>query len=86
MTFVRSKNISLKYQRFTTLGSKDIGIRKSEFVAESITLLEFKTLARNLEIYMSSAAKVFMRVGEVKPRSRLSKHLMNNFSDIFRFQ
>ena len=26
------KNISLKYQRFTTLGSKDIGIRKSEFV------------------------------------------------------
>ena len=55
-------------------------------MAESITLLEFKTLARNLEIYMSSAAKVFMRVGEVKPRSRLSKHLMNNFSDIFRFQ
>ena len=35
MTFVRSKNISLKYQRFTTLGSKDIGIRKSEFVAKS---------------------------------------------------
>ena len=28
MTCVRSKNISLKYQRFTTLGSKDIGIRK----------------------------------------------------------
>ncbi len=35
MTFVRSRNISLKYQRFTTLGSKDIGIRKSEFVAKS---------------------------------------------------
>ena len=35
MTFVRSNNISLKYQRFTTLGSKDIGIRKSEFVAKS---------------------------------------------------
>ena len=35
MTFVRSKNISLKYQRFTTLGSKDIGNRKSEFVAKS---------------------------------------------------
>ena len=31
--FVRSNNISLKYQRFTTLGSKDIGIRKSEFAA-----------------------------------------------------
>jgi len=35
MTCVRSKNISLKYQRFTTLDSKDIGIRKSEFVAKS---------------------------------------------------
>ena len=35
MTFDRSKNISLKYQRFTTLASKDIGIRKSEFVAKS---------------------------------------------------
>ena len=41
MTFVRSKNISLKYQRFTTLGSKDIGIRKSEFVAKS-QLLYFR--------------------------------------------
>ena len=35
MTFVRSKNISLKYQRFTTLGSKDIGIRKSKFAAKN---------------------------------------------------
>ena len=35
ISFVRSKNISLKYQRFTTLGSKDIGIWKSEFVAKS---------------------------------------------------
>ena len=32
MTSVRSNNISLKYQRFTTLDSKDIGIRKTEFV------------------------------------------------------
>ena len=35
MTSVRSNNISLKYQRFTTLGFKDIGIRKSEFVAKN---------------------------------------------------
>ena len=35
MTFVRSKNISLKYQWFITLGFKDIGIRNSEFVAMS---------------------------------------------------
>ena len=32
---VRSNNIGLKYQRFTTLGSKDIGIITSEFVAET---------------------------------------------------
>ena len=35
MTSVRSNNISLKYQRFTTLGLKDIGIIKSEFVAKT---------------------------------------------------
>ena len=34
MNYVRSNNISLKYQRFATLDSKDIGIRKSEFVAQ----------------------------------------------------
>ena len=33
MTSIRSNNKSLKYQRFTTLGFKDRGIRKSEFVA-----------------------------------------------------
>ena len=33
MTSIRSNNKSLKYQRFTTLGFKDKGIRKSEFVA-----------------------------------------------------
>ena len=35
MTSVRSNNISLKYQRFMTLGFKDIGIRRSEFVAKN---------------------------------------------------
>ena len=32
---VRSNDISLKYQRCTTLGSKDIGIINSEFVAKT---------------------------------------------------
>ena len=33
---IRSNRIhSLKYLRFTTLGCKDIGIRKSEFVAKT---------------------------------------------------
>ncbi len=35
MNSVRSNNISLKYQRFTTLDSKDIRIIKSEFVAKT---------------------------------------------------
>ena len=35
MTSVRSNNLSFKYQRFTTLGFKDIGIRKSEFVGKN---------------------------------------------------
>jgi len=35
MNSVRSNNISLKYQRFTTLDSKDILMIKSEFVAKT---------------------------------------------------
>ena len=35
MNSVRSNNISLKYQRFTTLGSKDIEIINSEFVIKT---------------------------------------------------
>ena len=41
MTFVRSNNISLKYQRFTTLGSKDIQNRKSKFVAKTQIVRNF---------------------------------------------
>ena len=33
MNSVRSNNVSLKYQRFATLGFKDKGIINSEFVA-----------------------------------------------------
>ena len=51
MTYVRSNNISLKYQRLTTLGSKDIGIRKSEFVAKSQFLWEnLKNLGYNIDL------------------------------------
>jgi len=34
-TSVSSNDISLKYQKFTTFGSKDTGIRKSEFVTNT---------------------------------------------------
>ena len=33
MNTVRLKNVSLKYQRFTLSGCKDVGITKVEFVA-----------------------------------------------------
>ena len=35
MDFVRSNDLSLKYQRFTSSGCKHIGIRKFEFVANT---------------------------------------------------
>jgi len=35
MNSVRSNSLSLKYQRFTSSGCKDKGIRKFEFVAEN---------------------------------------------------
>ena len=35
MNSVRSDNLSLKYQSFTTLGCKDVGVRKFEFVAKT---------------------------------------------------
>ena len=35
MNSVRSNNLSLKYQSFTTLGCKDIGIWNLEFVAKT---------------------------------------------------
>ena len=33
-----SNNLSLKYQRFTSYGCRDIGIRKLEFVAKTLFL------------------------------------------------
>ena len=41
MNSVRSNNLSLKYQSFTTVGCKDIGIRKFEFVAKTQFLSVF---------------------------------------------
>ena len=59
MTFVRSKNISLKSHRFTKLGSKDIGIRKSEFVAKCQFLYRDKRIA---------CWKYVTKISEIKER------------------
>ena len=40
MNYVRSNNLSLKYQGFPPSDSQDIGIRKFEFVAKSQFLYE----------------------------------------------
>ncbi len=42
MNSVRSNNVSLKYQRFATLGSKDIKIINSEFLANTQFLYRTK--------------------------------------------
>jgi len=43
MNSVGLNNLSLKYQRFMTLGCKDLGIRKSEFVAKTQFLFWYFT-------------------------------------------
>jgi len=35
MNAIRANNVSLKYQRFTTKGCKDIGFTKTEFAAKT---------------------------------------------------
>ena len=42
MNYVRSNNVSLKYQRFTSSGYKVIGFTKIEFVAKSQFLCHLK--------------------------------------------
>ena len=46
MNSARSSSLSLKYQRFTLSGCKDLGIRKFEFVA----VLEVHICCRNFHV------------------------------------
>ena len=41
MNAIRANNVSLKYQRFTTKGCKDIGFTKTEFAAKTQFLYEY---------------------------------------------
>ena len=50
--FVRSNNLSLKYQKFTPLVCKDIGIGKFEFVAIDSILFKRKLLSYELDYMM----------------------------------
>ena len=42
MNPIRSNNVSLKYQRLTLYGCKDIGFTKTEFVAKTQFLSQLK--------------------------------------------
>ena len=50
MNYVRSKDIDLKYQKFTLSGCKDIGVRISEFVAKTQFLLPNTRLKNTQEL------------------------------------
>ena len=52
MNFVRSSNLSLKYQRFTSPGSKDIGIQRYDVVTKTQFLL-FEELGRTKGMFLA---------------------------------
>jgi len=72
MTSVRSNNISLKCQRFMTLCSKDIVIRKSEFDFYQFV----KRYLRTISIYFEKLEKSFYLIYSVSNFS-----LTNNASN-----
>ena len=54
MNAIRSNNVSLKYQRFTSSGCKDIGFTKTEFVAKTQFLycrrLKYRDMDRRMHM------------------------------------
>ena len=58
---VISNNVSLKYQRFATLNSKDIGIINSEFVAKT----QFLSLKEACFLTITKKSFYFMKTGLV---------------------
>ena len=59
MNAVRSNNVSLKYQRPTPSGCKDIGIRKFEFVAKTQFLCAFFLNNKNRHYFIFSGQHFF---------------------------
>ena len=60
MNSVRSNSLSLKYHRFTTSGSKDIGVLIFEFVAKTqfLAVLHISGLFAYLEFNKSSFLRI----------------------------
>ena len=65
MNYVGSNNISFKYQRFTSSGSKDMGIRKFKFVAKTPSFLLPKNIPdtkhENYENFENSPSKILKK-------------------------
>ena len=65
MNFVRSNNLSLKYQRFTPSGSKDKGIVKIELVSK-IQFLNRKLLSQSCSNGKNIRKEEFKKTRELK--------------------
>ena len=72
--FWSNKSQSLKFQRFTTLESKDIRIRKSEFVAKSQFLYKDFINVSNYLCFLSYNT-IFLK--ELSPGHKLKVYLCN---------
>ena len=69
---VISNSLSLKYQRFTPSGCKDIGVRKYKFVAKTQFFAKHPVLLNVLDIWA---------IGHVVPQSKLSSSIESEGSD-----
>ena len=77
MNSVGLNNLSLKYQRFMTLGCKDLGIRKSEFVAKSQFLL-LTTGLKKLRITCDNLSHVFLNFNSAN--NWIAKNFLKNLN------
>ena len=82
MKAVRSNNVSLKYQRFTSSGCKDIRIPNIEFVAKTQFLLhactEFLRIYTNtwIIIIKNKCLKIFNKGSDSLQQTLISKSLI----------
>ena len=63
MNYVKSNNLSSKYQRVTPCGRRDKGIRKFEFVAKTQFLCSKVYL---IEVYLSCLVKLRLFINTIK--------------------
>ena len=67
MNAIRSNNVSLKYQRFTSKGYRDIGVTKTEFVAKTQFLRSLTLMVRVQGEFFSYLKKLTQGAVETPP-------------------